>query len=476
MPSKVNSGRRKLARYELLADFEHGNDLHCFDPSAWEEKLGKPYWEATWDFVELGYLRLQGNYLQRFLAHFRKNSPNNRFIVTAQGAKKLNELKNYRLQLLHRYLTETQGTHNHTPRLQYEILSQRTVQTQNTSFVESRGRQELTTSIAARVQDYRRGEIAPITPERVDQWVCQFDSCDQLPILTEIDRLLARFYWSRSRVKNEIRAFLTYDPLFRDNPRQRLSKVSFLDTQARGKSQKELLAITNEVLQENFDLDLAHCKGTTTYIYIDDALFTGGTVSKTILKPQNQPVPQGATVIFFHFCCYDRREWVRGKIEENLSVKTRFVQTEFLNSSRRKGSVDFFWPKRIPLDDIATSYCSNLETALEIKLGSSSSLFRNLSTGIQDPLFSSEDHRNILERAFLIAGIKRITSVRNPKERLYPLGQDNFISLGFGAFFVTYRNVANNCPLALWYGAKGDGSVSDNSPLKLWLPLFPRKG
>jgi hypothetical protein len=50
-----------------------------------------------------------------------------------------------------------------------------------------------------------------------------------------------------------------------------------------------------------------------------------------------------------------------------------------------------------------------------------------------------------------------------------PLGYDYLKSLGFGAILVTYRNIANNCPLALWWG-----DPNKAYPLNAWYPLFPR--
>lgn len=34
------------------------------------------------------------------------------------------------------------------------------------------------------------------------------------------------------------------------------------------------------------------------------------------------------------------------------------------------------------------------------------------------------------------------------------MGYDNRISFGFGAFFATYMNMSNNCPLAYWWGGQ----------------------
>jgi hypothetical protein len=52
-------------------------------------------------------------------------------------------------------------------------------------------RNELLTSIATTIQDYRAGEISKPTPAHVDRWVKQFDVAVQLPLLSELDHVLA---------------------------------------------------------------------------------------------------------------------------------------------------------------------------------------------------------------------------------------------------------------------------------------------
>jgi hypothetical protein len=53
------------------------------------------------------------------------------------------------------------------------------------------------------------------------------------------------------------------------------------------------------------------------------------------------------------------------------------------------------------------------------------------------------------------------------------MGFEYFESLGFGSVFITYRNIANNCPLVLWWG---DTNYHPSHPFSKWYPLFPRKG
>lgn len=50
------------------------------------------------------------------------------------------------------------------------------------------------------------------------------------------------------------------------------------------------------------------------------------------------------------------------------------------------------------------------------------------------------------------------------------MGYDYQHTLGFGSYFVSYRNIANNCPVVLWWG-----DLEGHSGINNWYPLFPRK-
>jgi hypothetical protein len=77
-------------------------------------------------------------------------------------------------------------------------------------------------------------------------------------------------------------------------------------------------------------------------------------------------------------------------------------------------------------------------------------------------IFTSDTSRILLEQEFLKAGV--IVREQCPYLNSYmrPLGCSLMKTTGFGSMMVTYRNCANNTPLALWAGDP-------------WYPLFPRK-
>ena len=84
--------------------------------------------------------------------------------------------------------------------------------------------------------------------------------------------------------------------------------------------------------------------------------------------------------------------------------------------------------------------------------------------------FSSEQGRSLLEREFLLAGIRIRNLAQQPADIVRPLGWGPF-GLGSGSTLVTFRNCPNNAPLALWWG---DPRAPQGHPFREWFPLFPR--
>jgi hypothetical protein len=136
-------------------------------------------------------------------------------------------------------------------------------------------RKDLIESIANKIKNYRKGEIAEIGPANVERWVKQFDKKDQRLILKEMDHLLGEYYFSREEVKEYLRELFSLEELLGKNPKKKLRNSQFLNIQTKGTSQKDLLELVDEILMEEHDLSISDCTGSDTYFYIDDCIFTG---------------------------------------------------------------------------------------------------------------------------------------------------------------------------------------------------------
>ncbi len=342
-------------------------------------------------------------------------------------------------------------------------------------------RSRLLASISNIVRDYRLTEIDPITPEHMDRWLKQFDAEHQPVILRELDRLLSRYYFSRVRVKKELRTYITHSLVAYNDRKQVFNRTRFLRIQRKGKSQQELLRIADEVLQEDYGIRLDECglKSPSQFVYLDDGIFTGNRLVYDLTygnaggpRDDNpswipQHAPNHSTLLIFVLAAH--AAGTRYALDNYLQPAARAKNITLrrgsalsINNIRRQGGADCLWPRRLRDGN------SYLEFYLENRLTntgrSDCCLFRPSNVPSQETLFSSSEARDVIERAFLLKGCELAYSTHIQSMR--PLGFEKLESLGLGTLFVTYRNIANNAPLVLWWGSRSGNR---------WYPLFEPK-
>jgi hypothetical protein len=340
-------------------------------------------------------------------------------------------------------------------------------------------RQTLLKSIATIIADYRHGEIPTIDESHVDRWVSQFDRFDfdgnaQIVILEQMRRILQSYYISRNIAQNFITRVLTSEKLFGVNPAVILRNVKFLQIQTKGSSQNDLLDLCEQVFQSVYGFGLKDCGSSpVTYIYLDDCLYTGNRVWRDIEAWISNAI-RGTTLHLIFFASHTAGlEYSRKRIEakaQGQGVTVKFWQLHKLHNSRWKPSqFDCFWTRETSGDPLIDKYVQEVNDCRQNPNKTFPPLFRPNNMPMQDDIFSSSAARGIIEYAFLKAGAYIVSLPKNPNPSMRPLGYDYKQSLGFGAILVTYRNIANNCPLALWWG-----DPDKPYPIDAWYPLFPR--
>jgi hypothetical protein len=329
---------------------------------------------------------------------------------------------------------------------------------------------DLLWSISTTVADYRRGEIPPIHASHVAKWVKQFESQDRLVILEELDRMLKQRYVSRSQMRDAITTLL--QRVLRLVPKAEHSRIRLMNASRKGNSQNELLNLAREILATSFQIDTEKpIHSPAIYIYLDDCLFTGNTLiydAKNWLN-QNSSIQIERIYFLFH-TTHSSGEYYVGKQFE-IPLKSKNISWRILslkqvqNNPNTTGRYDCFWSQP----------CSEKEDVLglvdQLQQQPYSRIWRPLTVSPTSELFSSSENRDMIEKAFLNAGFRITTFSTEQKPEMRPLGYEKLTSLGFGAMFVTYRNIANNCPLVLWWG---DPNKPSHHPLGKWYPLFPR--
>lgn len=321
-------------------------------------------------------------------------------------------------------------------------------------------RTDLLESIAETIKDYRTGEIPKPTPQHVDKWVKQFDEDVQLPLLQEMDHVLQKTYFSMENVGEFLKSLSTTKKLVGDNPSQFWQNTKFLDIQGGGNSQHDMLVMFDQLLQSQYDLQLADCGGTPQqYVYLDDGLFTGNRTRQDLEKWIREDAPAKGTLNIIYIALHNGGRYYAStninklaqSMEKDITIQWwRGIELEDRKS--QSNNSDVLRPVSIPEDNLVQSYVAGMTYPPALRTAG--------SVGT-NKIFSTDTNRQLLEQEFLKAGVKIRQQCPHLGDTQRPLGHMTLVSLGFGSLIVTFRNCPNNAPLALWVGDP-------------WYPLFPR--
>ena len=247
--------------------------------------------------------------------------------------------------------------------------------------------------IAEIIKDYRHGEIDPITFAHVEKWVDQFDADDRLTILTELERILKRFYCSRTRFESAISAFLASEEVFGSKPEITLAKVNFLRLQKTSKSKTSVLEVIDKILKTKYNLSVSQCGGADLYVYSDDCVFTGNQFRSYAVTWLEQNAPTNSTLIAYHIGShtsgfrYAEKYIDAAAKQKNISFRS-YAHINLDNGRDENSAAQFMWPIEFA-DESVTQYCQKLKEAYYQKHSGSLGLFRNPIIPTQENVFSS---------------------------------------------------------------------------------------
>ncbi|MEI7638870.1 MAG: hypothetical protein WCJ37_16295, partial [Syntrophus sp. (in: bacteria)] len=312
-------------------------------------------------------------------------------------------------------------------------------------------RSKLLQSIAETIADYREGEIPKPTPDHVDRWVLQFSKEMQEPILAEVDHVFKQTYFEKEWVLDCFNNRVKNENITGEKPRAFWRSANFLRIQQNGHSQEELLILFGESLKEQLNIDIDVCgKENGPFIYLDDVLFSGSRIGNDISAWLQQDAPVEAIVHIFVFAVHTLGEYqMMKRIKKDAAAAEKKIDFQLWRSitleNRRsyRDTSEVLWPATLPGYEALKAY---VEAEKKFPFEP-----RNPGKKLKNEIFSSEEGRQLLEREFLLAGIRIRGLCKNPAKVMRPLGFSNF-GLGFGSMIVTFRNCPNNCPLALWWG------------------------
>lgn len=328
-------------------------------------------------------------------------------------------------------------------------------------------RDDLLASVADTIKTYREGELAQPTSAHVERWVSQFTPANQLPFLREFDHVMKQTFLTKDTVSGFLSNLVTNENLVGKDPKAYWARANFLTIQKAGQSQKAMVSLFADALQQKCGLDMSKCGAAGgDYIYLDDVLFTGGRVAIDLQAWIAGEAPANAVVHVIlmalhtsgHYYITSNR--LKTVIAAVKNTRINFwYGVELKNQKNQKDVSNVLWPAVVPADAAVQAYiAAEKNYPLAVR-----------NSGGPLGFFSSEAGRQLLESEFMIAGVKIRSLTQSPKDFIRPLGCGNF-GVGFGSLLVTYRNCPNNCPLALWWG-----DPEATSGALHWYPLLSRK-
>ncbi len=319
----------------------------------------------------------------------------------------------------------------------------------------------LRAALATMISDYRAGEIPTLDAAHIDRWVSQFPAAVRDPILSELLHVFGWTYFSQAKVQTFIDSIVVNAKFAGANPCEFWQGVNVLSLQTAGHSQKDMLTLLGDSLQRQCGLAMGLCGASPhTYLYLDDAVFSGGRVRSDIINWVKDTAPANAKLAVLVIGSHKLGEWYSAKtIREAAGAVGKAIDLSWWRVASyedRKSEIrnsDVLRPIGIPDDALTQAYVAGLGAVPILR-----------TVGGKSPIgiFSGETGRHLLEQEFLAAGVRVRNMCPHFDKYMRPLGRMMFESLGFGSTIVTYRNCPNNAPLVFWAGDP-------------WYPLFPRK-
>jgi hypothetical protein len=191
-------------------------------------------------------------------------------------------------------------------------------------------RASLLQSIATTITDYRSGEVATPTAAHVGRWIDQFDPAVQLDMLVELDHVLGNTYLPKALVMTFLTGLSTHSDLVGADPCAFWESVNFLDIQAGGGSQTEMLELFSETLEASCGLTIDDCGAEGgPYVYLDDAIFTGSRLRNDVIEwLESAPSPATLHVIVIAF--HRGGQWyAKTKIEEACKAAGKVLKIKW---------------------------------------------------------------------------------------------------------------------------------------------------
>lgn len=328
-------------------------------------------------------------------------------------------------------------------------------------------------------------EVSKITPEYIKLWVEQFQisNSHKAVILDGLIHIFKRkqHFITENMLINNLEEFFAGNALGafdETNLYNDIKNTEFLDIQYKSQSQKNLIKLTNRVLEKHYNgLTNIQCKSNKDFLYIDDVTYTGTSIIKDIVEwLKSGSIQKNSRIIIYVYAAYTKaieyiNTFTKNYLEKEYEISIDFYFSREINNDTNKGKIEVLNPTYTEDRDVKDYIIDLMNRCIinksKFKYNPKSIYRRAHDDKSKDELFKNTTDRDIMEKVFLKQGIKLVREFReihksSNAENIRPLGFNKKLTLGFGSMLVTYRNVPNNCPMVLWFEGK------------TWKPLFRR--
>lgn len=225
-------------------------------------------------------------------------------------------------------------------------------------------REILLKSIVGTISDYRADEGLSLDAKHVDTWVNQFDSNGSLAVLSEIDHVLKKTYFSKKTVGEFLASVAGLKKLTKDDPAGFWKAARTLHIQKRGNSQTEMLSFFDEKMKSVMGFGVDKCSGkSSNFVYLDDGIFSGNHVVIDFQDWIKDEAPEKGiihiVVIVLHTggCYYARKRLQEIAKESGKQLEFVFWRAAEIESfSNSGGAADVLRLKELPIDKATQEY------------------------------------------------------------------------------------------------------------------------
>ncbi|WGU99137.1 hypothetical protein QJS56_11160 [Bacillus altitudinis] len=317
------------------------------------------------------------------------------------------------------------------------------------------------------VEDYQR---VLFNEDHVKRWLRQFDQEDHDLILNELSVILKKTYLSKAKETDFLTIICTSLIKFKENEQK---EFKFLDIQTSGGSQKHLLKRLDEIIKENSNYSLSNLEASSqiqSYIYLDDAIYTGNKVIRDIQSwSEGIDVSSVKKLDIIVYASHEKNlKYIKSELKKTLP-NSEIEIGRLLEFNNNNGQECYSLSKGANLSDKGMAYVEDVVSLRSDRQELYYPLLRNETQNYNETYFSSYENRKRIELIFFEKGLEIISSP-SVREQFRPFGYDYQKSLGFGSYLINYRNIANNCPPIFWWG-----DLEGHKEINNWYPLFPRK-